>query len=53
MIVSYAANGSSFEDILRVQQQLLNYKIKLIKAVVNQNTIVAMLERISTSDLDQ
>lgn len=53
MLASYAANGSSFEDILRVQQQLLNYKSKLINAVVNQNTIVAMLERISSADLDQ
>ncbi len=52
MIASYAANGSSFEDILRVQQQLLNYKLNLVNAVVSQNTTIAMLERITVSDLD-
>lgn len=52
MLTSYAANGSSFEDILRMRQQLLEYRSKLINAVVDQNITIAMLERISTSDLD-
>jgi outer membrane protein TolC len=52
MITSYAANGSSFEEILRVQQQLLDYRIKLINAVAGQNTLVATIEMISAFDLD-
>lgn len=52
MVNSYAANGTSFEEILRVQQQLLGYRMKLINAVASQNILVANIEMISAFDLE-
>ncbi|CAN5504294.1 TolC family protein [soil metagenome] len=52
MVTSYAANGTTFEEILRVQQQLLSYRIKLINAVASQNTLVATIEMISAFNLE-
>lgn len=48
---SYASNGSAFEDILRLQQQLLNYKLKTVNALATQNIAVAKLALLSASDL--
>jgi outer membrane protein TolC len=52
MMTSYAANGTSFEEILRVQQQLLGYRMKLINAVASQKTLVATIEMLSAFDLE-
>lgn len=48
MITSYATNGVSFEEILRVQQQLLDYKLQLSDTVVAQNSAIANLEMLGS-----
>ena len=46
LTVQYATAGSAFEEILRMQQQLLDYRLRELNAVVNQNVAVAMVERL-------
>jgi len=43
LITSFSASGSDFEEILRMQQQLLDFEFKLIEAVVDKNTSTARL----------
>jgi outer membrane protein TolC len=52
LIASYSANGSEFEEVLRVQQQLLTYELKHITAIINQHTAVAQLELLTAKALD-
>lgn len=44
--VSYTTAGTNFEEVLRMQQQLLDYRLRSLDAVVDQNIAVAMLERL-------
>jgi outer membrane protein TolC len=46
LIVSYGAGGNAFEDVMEMQLRLLNYRLGLMNAVVDQNVAVAMLERL-------
>jgi outer membrane protein TolC len=50
LMTSYSSDGGNFEEVLRVQQQLLGYQLKLITAIVDQHTIVALLENLAASD---
>lgn len=43
LIVAFSVNGSGFEDILRMEQQLLDYQFKKIEAVADKNTSIAQL----------
>ena len=52
LMTSYAADGRNFEEVLRVQQQLLDYQLKLISAIVDQHTAVAMLESLAATELN-
>jgi outer membrane protein TolC len=52
LIASYSANGSEFEEVLRVQQQLLTYELKHITAIINQHTAIAQLELLTAKALD-
>ncbi|MFA6126938.1 MAG: TolC family protein [Bacteroidales bacterium] len=40
---SFSASGADFEEILRMQQQLLDYEFKKIEAVVDRNVAIATL----------
>ncbi len=40
---SFSTAGTNFEEILRMQQQLLDYQYKQIEAVVDRNTAIARL----------
>ena len=51
LMAGYSSSGQGFEEVLRVQQQLLDYRLKLVTAVVDQHTAVAMLEMLSGGDL--
>ncbi len=51
LMTAYSTSGQDFEEVLRLQQQLLDYKLKLITAVLDQHTAVAMLEMLSGDDL--
>lgn len=43
LITSFSANGSDFEEVLRMEQQLLDYQFKQVEAVVDKNTSIARL----------
>jgi len=46
-IKTYSASGSSLTDILRIRQQLLNYELKQVEAVVDYNKAVALIKRLT------
>jgi len=46
MIVQYSTSGTQFEEILKIQQQLFDYHLKSVKAVVDRNLSVAMIDRL-------
>lgn len=46
MLKSYAASGSDLTDILRVQQQTLDYEYKQTEAIADTNTAIAWLNRL-------
>ena len=46
MLKSFSASGSSLTDILRIQQQTLDYELKQIEAVADYNTSIAWLKRL-------
>jgi outer membrane protein TolC len=52
LMTGYATDGRDFEEVLRVQQQLLDYQLRLINAIVDQHTTVAMLETLAATELD-
>ncbi len=52
LMTRYATDGRDFEDVLRVQQQLLDYKMKLITSIVDQHTSVALLESLAATELN-
>jgi outer membrane protein TolC len=53
LMTGYSSDGGSFEEVLRVQQQLLDYQLKLITAIVDQHTTVALLENLAATELNQ
>lgn len=44
LIEAYGTDGKDFEEILRVQRMLLQYELKIIKAMKDKNTAVAKIE---------
>jgi outer membrane protein TolC len=46
MLISYSASGSSLTDILRIEQQTLEYELKQVEAVADYNTSIAWLKRL-------
>jgi outer membrane protein TolC len=46
LFVQYSTEGSNFEEVLRMQQQLLDYRLKYLDAVIDGNIAVAMMERL-------
>ena len=53
LLTGYSSDGGNFEDVLQVQQQLLDYQLKLITAVVDQHIAVALLEKMAATNLIQ
>lgn len=51
LMVAYTSEGRDFEELLRVQQQLLEYRLKLISAVVDQHRVVSGLEALAAIEL--
>ena len=43
LISSFSSGGSDFVEVLRMQQQLLEYQFKQVEAVVDKNTSIARL----------
>lgn len=46
LIVQYSTEGSNFQEVLRMQQQLLDYRLKYLDALIDGNIAVAMMERL-------
>lgn len=46
---SFSTAGSDFEEVLRMQQQLLNYELALIRAQVQQNIAISKLQMLSAT----
>ncbi|GMQ27398.1 TolC family protein [Algoriphagus confluentis] len=51
LITDYTANGQDFEEVLRTQQQLLDYQLKQLNAANLQYQSLAMLEMLSASSI--
>lgn len=47
LITEYSADGSDFEEILRMQRQLLNYRLSLQQAIVDQQTALSTIRAIT------
>jgi outer membrane protein TolC len=43
LIASFSANSADFVEVLRMQQQLLDYQLKQVEAVVDKNTSIAQV----------
>ena len=52
LMTSYATDGRDFEEVLRVQQQLLDYQLQLITSIVDQHVTIAMLENLAATELN-
>lgn len=50
IMTSYSSEGQEFEEILRVQQQLLDYQLKLVAASVDHHATLAFLEMLAATD---
>lgn len=51
MLKSYSSSIVSLTDILRVRQQILDYKIKQVEAIADYNTAVAWLKRLGNLEI--
>ncbi len=47
MLRSYAASGTNLTDILRVQQQTIDYEYRQMEAIADYNTSIAWLKRLT------
>ena len=43
LITGFSTAGSQYDELLRMEQQLLDYRFQLVQAIVDQNSAVAML----------
>lgn len=50
LMTAYSTSGRDFEELLRAQQQMLDYQLQFINAVVDQHTAVARLEMLVGGD---
>ena len=46
LVSQYSTSGSGFDEVLRLQIQLLKYKIQASKALTDYNIAIAMLEKL-------
>jgi outer membrane protein TolC len=46
LIVQYSTEGARFEEVLRMQQLLLDYRFKYLDALVDGNIAVALMQRL-------
>ena len=44
LITSYATNSRDFEEVLRIERQLLGYKLAEQKASIDKNAAVAFIQ---------
>jgi len=46
LMKSFSASGSGLTDLLRIQQQTLDYETRQIEAIADNNTAIAWLKRL-------
>jgi outer membrane protein TolC len=46
LMKSFSASGSGLTDLLRIQQQMLDYETRQIEAITDNNTAIAWLKRL-------
>lgn len=46
LIAQYSTGSGGFEEVLRVQQQLLDYRLNYLQALIDGNMAVAMMQRL-------
>ncbi|MFP4367368.1 MAG: TolC family protein [Bacteroidales bacterium] len=51
LITEYSVGRIRFEELLRLQEQLLDYQLGLIRAVADHNRLIARLEMLSASEI--
>jgi len=51
LVAQYTTDGSDFEEILRMERQVLKYKLELEKARADQNTFVAYINYLTAKQL--
>jgi outer membrane protein TolC len=47
LIVQYSTGGTNFEEVLRMQQQVLDYRLNHLNALIDGNISVAMMNRLT------
>ena len=47
LIISYSVSGSDLAELLRMRQQTLDYELKQIEAITDNNTAIAWLKKLS------
>ena len=47
---SFSASGADLSDLLRIRQQTLDYRIKQIEAITDNNTAIAWMKKLSCLD---
>jgi outer membrane protein TolC len=47
LLVQYSTAGTNFEEVLRMQQQLLDYRLQHLNAIIDGNLSVAAMERLT------
>lgn len=52
MITAYATEGSSFEELLSVQRELLDYRLELLNTIIRQHEAYAMLDMVLAKNID-
>jgi outer membrane protein TolC len=53
LMTAYSVGTGRFDEVLRVQQQLLDYQLRLADTVAAQNTAVAMLEMLAARGVEE
>ena len=51
LATGYSADGQGFEEVLSAQQQLLDYRLNRVYAVVKQHTAIATLEMLAGNNV--
>jgi outer membrane protein TolC len=49
---SYSAGTAGFDEVLRVQQQMIDYRLSLINAIIDQNETIARIEMLAAINLE-
>ena len=51
MLKSFSTSSSGLTDVLRVQQQTLDYEFRQVEAIADFNTAIAWLKRLMALEL--